>query len=121
VIFNIFLNLQTTICIPQTACNSLPSKINHYVRKDIKNKCKVWQWCAHINPHIRPIHINNILLFHICRSTLLIMIQRSTMVKLKVTIIAWYFNFAVFLPFELKIINSEGRKLLENGNLRYEL
>ncbi len=120
-IFTIFLNLQTTICIPHIACNYLPSKINHSVRKYIKNKCKVWQWCAHTNPHIQPIHINNILLFHICRSTLLIMIQRSTMVKLKVTIIAWYFNFAFFLVFELKIMNSEGKKLLGNGNPRYEL
>ncbi len=36
------------------------------------------------------------------------MIQKNTMVKLKVIIIAWYFNFASFLAFELKIMNSKG-------------
>jgi hypothetical protein len=50
------------------------------------------------------------------------MIQTSTMVKLKVIIIAWYFNFASFLAFELKILNSEGKQILGNGgNLGYEL
>jgi uncharacterized membrane protein (DUF485 family) len=49
------------------------------------------------------------------------MIQKSTMVKLKVIIIVWYFNFVSFLAFELKIMNSEGKKILGNDNPRYEL
>jgi hypothetical protein len=49
------------------------------------------------------------------------MIQKSIMVKLKVTIIAWYFNFASFLAFELKIMNNERKIFLGNGNPRYEL